>query len=285
MLTNNKFNEKVPSAFSYSGRAIWSPKTAVINPKEVLNQLEKELNQNGIKIIKESKINNINTNDRKFEINNSNIVSYNYLFNTTGLQADRISKLFKITHPFVLLPFKGLYWKLKSTCKINIKSNVYPVPDLNVPFLGVHFTPNTYGDVYIGPTATAAWGRENYYSLENIEPRMAVNNLYILGKQYLYNKGGFRRYVHDQAFQSFKPFLVKAAQKLIPKIKTEDIEFSNKVGIRAQLYNLEEMSLVDDFLSINDKSSTHILNAISPAFTSSFELADLIINQSNLSIS
>ena len=114
---------------------------------------------------------------------------------------------------------------------------------------------------------------------------MAVNNLFILGKQYLYNKGGFRRYVHDQAFQSFKPFLVKAAQKLIPKIKTEDIEFSNKVGIRAQLYNLEEMSLVDDFLSINDKSSTHILNAISPAFTSSFELADLIINQSNLSTS
>ena len=60
--------------------------------------------------------------------------------------------------------------------------------------------PNTYGDVYIGPTATAAWGRENYYSLENIEPQMAVNNLFILGKQYLYNKGGFRRYVHDQAF-------------------------------------------------------------------------------------
>ena len=283
MLTNNNFNQIVPDAFSYSGRAIWSPKTDVIKPKEVLDQLEKELNKKGVKIIKKSKINKIDSNEKKFEINNSIIIYYDYLFNTTGLQSDRISKLFKIKHPYILLPFKGLYWKLKSNCQIKIKSNVYPVPDLNVPFLGVHFTPNTFGDVYIGPTATAAWGRENYYNLENFEPKMAVNNLFILGKQYLYNKGGFRRYVHNQAFQSFKPFLVKAAQKLIPKIKTEDIEFSNKVGIRAQLYNSEEMSLVDDFLSINDKSSTHILNAISPAFTSSFELADLIINQSNLS--
>ncbi len=282
MWTNNKINEFIPNAFSYSGRAIWSPKTAVINPKEVLNQLEKELTEKGVRILKESKINNIDSKNRIFEINNSKKIVYDYLFNTTGLQSDRVSKLFKINHPYVLLPFKGLYWKLKSNSGIKIKCNLYPVPDLNVPFLGVHFTPNTRGDVYIGPTATAAWGRENYNNLENIEPQMAINNLFILGKQYLYNKGGFRRYVHEQAFQSFKPFLIKAAQKLVPGIKAEHIEYSDKVGIRAQLYDLERMSLVDDFLSISDESSTHVLNAISPAFTSSFELADLIINQSSL---
>ena len=285
MWTNNKINEFIPNAFSYSGRAIWSPKTAVINPKEVLNQLEKELKQKGVRILKESKINNIDSKNRIFEINNSKKIVYDYLFNTTGLQSDRVSKLFKIDHPYVLLPFKGLYWKLKSNNGIKIKCNLYPVPDLNVPFLGVHFTPNTRGDVYIGPTATSAWGRENYNNFENIEPQMAINNLIILGKQYLYDKGGFRRYVHEQAFQSFKPFLIKAAQKLVPGIKAEHIEYSDKVGIRAQLYDLERMSLVDDFLSINDESSTHVLNAISPAFTSSFELADLIINQSNLSSS
>jgi len=285
MWTNNKINEFIPEAFSYSGRAIWSPKTAVINPKEVLNQLEKELTQKGVKILKDSKINNIDSQNRMFEINNSNKIVYDYLFNTTGLQSDRVSKLFKIDHPYVLLPFKGLYWKLKTKSGIKINCNLYPVPDLNVPFLGVHFTPNTRGDVYIGPTATAAWGRENYNNFENIEPQMAVNNLFILGKQYLYNKGGFRRYVHEQAFQSFKPFLINAAQKLVPGIKAEHIENSDKVGIRAQLYDLKRMSLVDDFLSINDESSTHVLNAISPAFTSSFELADLIINRSNLSSS
>ena len=95
MLTNNNFNMLAPGAFSYSGRAIWSPKTAVINPKEILNQLERELKQKGVKFLKQSKINNINSNERKFEINNSNIVSYDYLFNTTGLQSDRVSKLLR----------------------------------------------------------------------------------------------------------------------------------------------------------------------------------------------
>ena len=103
-------------------------KTAV-NPKEILNQLERELKQKGVKFLKQSKINNINSNERKFEITNSNIVSYDYLFNTTGLQSDRVSKLF-IKTSLCSLPFKGLYWKLKSNCKFKIKSNIYPVPDL-----------------------------------------------------------------------------------------------------------------------------------------------------------
>ena len=123
MWTNNKINEFIPNAFSYSGRAIWSPKTAVINPKEVLNQLEKELKQKGVRILKETKINNIDSKNKIFEINNSNKIVYDYLFNTTGLQSDRVSKLFKIDHPYVLLPFKGLYWKLKSNSVIKIKCN------------------------------------------------------------------------------------------------------------------------------------------------------------------
>ena len=82
--------------------------------------------------------------------------------------------------------------------------------------------------------------------------------------------------------QSFQPFLIKAAKKLIPSLKSEFIEPSNKVGIRAQLFNLKDGNLIDDFLCINGRNSTHVLNAISPAFTASFELADLIINRSEL---
>ena len=72
-------------------------------------------------------------------------------------------------------------------------------------------------------------------------------------------------------------------QELISKIKLEDIELSNKLGIRAQLFDKNKMLLVDDFICINDNSSTHVLNAVSPAFTSSFALADLIINTSKVS--
>lgn len=282
ILENNKFRKIIPESYSFSGRAIWSPKTSVINPKQVLIQLEKELKNQGVKILKNSKLTTTNIKENKLEINNSIKLDYDYLFNATGLQSDRVTKLFNIQHPYILLPFKGLYWKIKQKSPIKIKVNLYPVPDLNVPFLGVHFTPNTSGEVFIGPTANIAWGRENYRNLNKFEPQMALNNLIILSKQYLFNKDGFRNYIHEQAFQNFKPFLVEAAKKLIPSIRSEYLEFSDKVGIRAQLFDKEKMKLVDDFVSINSSYSTHVLNAISPAFTSSFELADLIIDQSNL---
>ena len=164
-----------------------------------------------------------------------------------------------------------------------IKCNVYPVPDLNVPFLGVHFTPDLIGNISIGPTATPAWGRENYRGLSSIEAGMTIKNIALLTNQYLTNRGGFRKYVHEQAFQTFRPFLIKSAKKLIPSLKPEYIEPSEKVGIRAQLFNLEKKALVDDFITLNCEGVTHILNAISPAFTSSFELADVIIDKSEIS--
>ena len=127
---------------------------------------------------------------------------------------------------------------------------------------------------------TPAWGREHYRGLKGIEAAMALHNAGILAKQYLLNKGNFRRYVHDQAFLSLPPLLLKAAQQLIPAITREDIEMSPKVAIRSQLFNQQTQKLEDDFLCLPGPHSTHILNAISPAFTASFALADLILERS-----
>ena len=159
------------------------------------------------------------------------------------------------------------------------------MPDLSVPFLGVHFTPSAdpIPTVSIGPTATPAWGRENYRGLESIEPFMAASNLGVLARQYLDNRGGFRRYVHEQAFLALQPLLIRAAQELIPAIKPKHIELSQKVGIRSQLFNRRTKRLEDDFLCLPGPRSTHVLNAISPAFTASFALADLIIDQAQTS--
>ena len=93
---------------------------------------------------------------------------YGHLFNCAGLQADRVAHPFGVGEQYSLLPFKGLYWQLKASCPIQPSCNLYPVPDLNVPFLGVHFTPSAGPNpvVSIGPTATPAWGRENYRRLQ-----------------------------------------------------------------------------------------------------------------------
>ena len=140
----------------------------------------------------------------------------------------------------------------------------------------------TKKNIYIGPTATVAFGRENYHLLKGIEPLMLISNLFILSKQYLLNKNKFRNYVHEQSLQSFEAFLIRAASELVPSISLKDIELSKKLGIRAQLFDKDKMQLVDDFISLNDENATHVLNAVSPAFTSSFALADLIINNSHL---
>ena len=106
-----------------------------------------------------------------------------------------------------------------------------------------------------------------------------LKNLTTITNQYIKNEGGFRRYVNEQSYLSILPFLVRSAQQLVPSIKSQDIIISKKVGIRAQLFNNKENCLENDFILLQDNSSTHILNAISPAFTASFTFADLIIDR------
>ncbi len=283
LIKQKKLQEIEPYTESPSGRAIWSPNTVVVKPLEIISNLEKELKEKGVTFLKGINIKKISKIEQKIYSSENSIFNYKYLFNCAGLQSDRIAHLCGIGLKYTILPFKGLYWQVKNSDKFKIGTNIYPVPDLSVPFLGVHFTPS--GDkknIYIGPTATFAFGRENYSPFKGLEPLMSISNLITLSKQYLKNKNNFRNYVHEQSLQSFEPFLIKAAQELVPSITSRDIKLSEKLGIRAQLFDKEKMLLVDDFISLNDDNATHVLNAVSPAFTSSFSLADLIINNSRV---
>ena len=141
-------------------------------------------------------------------------------------------------------------------------------------------TNNSY--ISIGPTATLAVGKESYQGLEKLEPLQLANSLKILLKQYTFNEGNIRKYIHEQAFLWMKDKMIVEAKKLVPTLKSEDVEISSKIGIRSQLFNHSKNLLENDFIYRKAESSLHILNAISPAFTASFELADLIITQTDL---
>jgi L-2-hydroxyglutarate oxidase LhgO len=277
----DQLRELIPEARSASGRALWSPNTAVVKPISVVRRLREELANRGVNVLCSRPEIKVLPEKQQLMLSDSTCLSYGHLFNCTGLQADRVAHLFGVGEQYTLLPFKGLYWQLNASCPIQPRTNLYPVPDLNVPFLGVHFTPSAEAKpiVSIGPTATPAWGRENYRGFEAVEPAMAAANLAVLARQYLANQGGFRRYVHEQAFLALPPLLIRAAQELIPTIRPEHIELSPKVGIRSQLFNRQTERLEDDFLCLQGPNSTHVLNAISPAFTASFALADLILDQ------
>lgn len=273
--------KKVPGINPDISVGIWSPNTCVVNPIEVIQTLSKELTENGIRIKTSAKILGINVESSEINLNGE-YIRYGHIFNCAGLHADSIAHKYGVGGKYKILPFKGLYWNLKEKSAFNTPVNLYPVPDLNVPFLGVHFTPNTEStpQFTIGPTATPALGRENYRWFQNIEPKTALFTITTIAKQYLMNKNNFRKYVHQQAPLALPPFLLKSARELIPSIQEKDLSLSSKVGIRSQLYNLEYEALENDFLCIQQENSTHVLNAISPAFTASFELADLIIKQS-----
>jgi L-2-hydroxyglutarate oxidase len=279
-----QLRELIPEARTASGRALWSPNTAVVKPIAVVRRLQQELREKGMDVVTSQYGWMAGPEKQMVQLADGSVLAYGHLFNCAGLQADRVAQQFGVGRHYSLLPFKGLYWQLKPDCPIQPRTNLYPVPDLAVPFLGVHFTPSADPTplVSIGPTATPAWGRENYRGLQALEPAMAAANLAVLARQYLANRGSFRRYVHEQAFLALPPLLLRAAQQLIPAVRAEHLELSQKVGIRSQLFNHANQRLVDDFLCLPGPASTHVLNAISPAFTASFALADLILDQALL---
>ena len=283
IITKTELQKRFPGVRTATDRALFVQTTAVVNPKKVLLKLKGELEEKQVKFIFNEDAIASEIDEFCVKLEGGTRIKYKYLFNCAGLGADLVAHKLDIGSEYTIMPFKGLYWKIKCTSELNISTNVYPVPDLNLPFLGVHFTPNAEkNQISIGPTATFAFGRENYQRLEGIEPIQAVSNLRKLCELYITNKGGIREYVHEQSMLALKPFLVESARKLIPAIKSSDLEVSTKVGIRSQLFNNKTMKLENDFICISKTNSTHVLNAISPAFTSGFALADEIIKISGI---
>ena len=284
LIDEQEFLQRVPNGRTATGRALWSPNTCVVKPKQVLKRLEQRLRERGVRFVMGARVDGVNVEGRQLTLtqpgNINSTLTYGHLFNAAGLQADRVARAFGLSERCVLLPFKGLYWQLHPKAPFHFTTNLYPVPDLNVPFLGVHVTPSPDGIISLGPTAIPAWGRENYRGFEGIEPLMALEFLGDLANQWWRNAGGFRRYAREQALHGLKPLFLKAAQALVPGLRSEHLIPSQKVGIRAQLYDRKSGSLVQDFRLEQGPASTHVLNAISPAFTASFSLADLILDQS-----
>jgi (S)-2-hydroxyglutarate dehydrogenase len=267
-----------PEVRSFNGRGIYVPSTSVGSSKEVIKSLRKEIEGAGISIHFNSKIVKINPTTKKINLEDGNVYSYGHVVNAAGLYADKIAHKFGVGQKYTLLPFKGIYWKLDPNAGFNLKHLIYPVPDLRVPFLGVHTTTSVDGITYLGPTAVPAFGRENYYGIKGVNTSDFFNITSNLTKQFIANKDGFRRLSWQEGSRYMKPRFTSAAKKILPKLKMRHLLPSNKVGIRAQMLNTETGRMVNDFLVESGTNSTHIINAISPAWTSAFPFARYIYN-------
>jgi (S)-2-hydroxyglutarate dehydrogenase len=261
-----------PEARSATGDALFVPSTSVVDSGEVLGRLAAEVEAAGVILRCGGRLGRIDADRRELEWSGESI-SFGHAINAAGLHADSVARRFGAGKRFTLLPFKGIYWKLDPASGIRLNHLLYPVPDLRVPFLGIHTTTSVDGSVYLGPTAVPAFGRENYRGLSGVTPGELARIFGLLARQCLSGADGFRRLAWQEGTRYFKARFAGAAQALLPRLRPEHLLPCDKVGIRAQMVDRLSGRLVTDFMVEAGPASTHVLNAVSPAFTSAFPLA------------
>lgn len=262
-----------PYAKAY-GLALFSSDTAVVDPKKVLDNLEKDIISSGkVKILKGFEFKGLKE-DSKL-ITNRESIKFDLFINAAGSYSDKIAHMFEVGLNYKVLPFKGTYKRLKKEKSYLVKGNIYPVPDIRNPFLGVHFTRSIDGTVYIGPTAIPAFGRENYGIFKGMD-REVFQILYRDMILFLKNPQ-FRKVTFSEPKKYALKFFFENVKDLVENLSLEDIEPSNKVGIRPQLVDWKNKELVMDFVVLKSGNSLHILNTISPGFTSSMAFAKFVV--------
>jgi (S)-2-hydroxyglutarate dehydrogenase len=256
-------------------RAIFSPSTSTADPVEVLQSMKQDALSEGIGIFPGvaylgRRNGRVQTSAGEYEAG--------YVVNAAGLYADRVARDFGFSVDYRILPFKGIYLYSEEPAGA-LRTNIYPVPDLRNPFLGVHFTLLANGHAKIGPTAIPAFWREQYHGFGNFKFGEFAEIIFRdLGL--MWSSGfDFKRLAVEETMKYYRPRLVSLAAELLEGVKVEDYRRWGKPGIRAQLLNIKTRKLEMDFVLQGDKESLHVLNAVSPAWTCSLSFAKYVCDR------
>jgi len=256
-------------------RAIFSPNTATADPTQVLQAMKQDALKEGISIHQNAAYLG-KTNGRI--LTSSGDFQAGYVINASGLYADRVARDFGFSEDYRILPFKGIYLYSEEPAGA-LRTNVYPVPDLRNPFLGVHFTLLVDGRAKIGPTAIPAFWREQYEGLANFKlgefGEIIFRELGLL----FFSGFDFKRLAVEETLKYFRSRLVSLASELLTNVKLEDYCHWGRPGIRAQLLNIRTRKLEMDFVIQGDAKSLHVLNAVSPAWTCSLPFAKYVCDR------
>jgi (S)-2-hydroxyglutarate dehydrogenase len=273
-LDEKELEKLYPNIKTYK-KALLCPSTATVNPKAVTCEFAKVINELGVELILDCKYlgsnkNLVKTSKGDFEAKK--------VINCAGLYADKIARDFGFSKDFVIIPFKGIYLKDKHNIS-NLTTNVYPVPDLKNPFLGVHYTLTVDNESKIGPTAIPAFWRENYQGFDNFSFSEFFEILFYETKLFITNAFSFRKLAFSEIKKYNLNYFKNLAQKLTKNMNHEGYNSWSTPGIRAQLLNKNTLELVQDFVVESDENSVHVLNAVSPAFTSSIPFASWVVEE------
>ena len=246
-------------------RALFSPTTSTVDPRRVLEAMKADAIREGVTIECGSRY----LRRRGASIETTvGMYQAGYVVNAAGLYADRIARDFGFSERYRILPFKGLYLYSNQPPGA-LRTNVYPVPDLANPFLGVHFTVTVDGHAKIGPTAIPALWREQYEGYRGFKFFEFAEILVRTFGLIALSAFDFKRLAMRELAKYSRARLVSQAGALLEGVQLEDFQTWGSPGIRAQLLDLKQRKLEMDFMLEGDRESMHVLNAVSPAFTCS----------------
>ena len=274
LIDGKRLHELEPHAAACN-EALFSPDTAVIRPLEVLKALEEELVQSAKATIHYgTALDSLSGNSEA--LTSRGMIRFEQFINAAGSYGDRIAHRCGLAREYKMLPFKGTYKKLVHSRTFLVRGNIYPVPDLRTPFLGVHLTRSADDEILIGPTAIPAFSRENYRVFEGLGGEtfaILFRDLVLILKNSM-----FRQVALTEPKKYLKRFVISEARKLVPQLHLRDLADTDHVGIRPQLVHWPTKTLVMDYVVLRDSNALHILNPISPAFTTSMAFARDIVN-------
>ena len=253
--------------------ALWSPATAIVDYTAVTNIYAKQFEEMGGSVHLETELLGIKKSSTSTILETSQgTYETKHLINCAGLHSDRIARLMGTELDMQIIPFRGEYYTLQKEYEYLVNGLIYPVPNPELPFLGVHFTRNIKGYVEAGPNAVLATAREGYRK-RDLNLRDLSETLKFPG----FWKVAFREWKTglDEVNRSLrKSVFTNDLQKMIPSIESNHLR-TGGAGVRAQAVR-KDGSLIDDFVIEKSAEAVHVLNAPSPGATSSIEIGKYI---------
>jgi L-2-hydroxyglutarate oxidase len=263
----------------YGLAAIHVPSTGIVNYSQVAETYARIAKEHGCDIQLGKKVVNIHQRSDGATIETEREVFHaHFVINCSGLHSDRVAKLGDIQTNLKIIPFRGEYYELKPEKRNLVKNLIYPVPNPEFPFLGVHFTRMIDGSVHAGPNAVLSFKREGYrktdIDLHDTFDTLTYPAFWKLARKH--SREGLKEMYRSLSKRAF----VQSMQRLIPEITSKDV-VPTHAGVRAQAL-MDDGTLLDDFLILSGHHAIHVCNAPSPAATASLEIGNAIVQHEAL---
>jgi L-2-hydroxyglutarate oxidase len=270
-ICRHELQEIEPHVNGLSG--LFVAETGIVDYTAVANKFGEIIRNQGGSIQLGEKVKNVQVGRKSVQVETVKEAYHTRLVvNCAGLYSDKVAKMTDKRVDVKIIPFRGEYFKIRKEKQHLVKNLIYPVPDPQFPFLGVHFTRMINGGVEAGPNAVLAFAREGYKKLHINLPEL-TETLTWPGFHKIASR--FWRTGMGEMYRSFsKAAFTEALQKLIPAISKDDLE-AGGAGVRAQACD-KNGGLIDDFLIYESERAVNVCNAPSPAATSSLAIGDTI---------